>query len=345
MGEDLGRFELYGQKPQTMDTMETDVMTGQEFKQMVERMRPRLMQMGREFFGSDTEAEEVVQETWLRAWNVRDKVTLTDAYVMRIARNCCVSMWRGQRAQVELENVSFDEMPLSSTPQEELEEKENSLWLQSRIKNLPPAEREVWALFYDQGLTVEEIAQVRGITIGTVRKTISNVRKQLRTDMRHHFVTLYKMLVVLMVAFIAGIAVAGIYTQKESPEEIYRRMQEAEREPVYRVVEHVPTYPGGFEAMYELFKKEMRHPEGVEIEPGNSRVIIRFIVEKDGRLTHFEILRSPDEKLSEEALRLMKLMPRWTPAKNKGKVVRSLFTIPIPFGIKDSPQDSPSGGD
>ena len=77
MGEDLGLFALNGQKPQTMGTMETDVMTGQEFKQMVERMRPRLMQMGREFFGSDTEAEEVVQETWLRAWNVRDKVTLT----------------------------------------------------------------------------------------------------------------------------------------------------------------------------------------------------------------------------------------------------------------------------
>ena len=122
-------------------------------------------------------------------------------------------------------------------------------------------------------------------------------------------------------------------------------MQEAEREPVYRVVEHVPTYPGGFEAMYEFFKKEMRHLEGVEIKPGNSRVIIRFIVEKDGRLTHFEVLRSPDEKLSEEALRLVKLMPCWTPAKNKGKVVRCLFTIPVPFGIKDSRQGSPPGGD
>ena len=90
----------------------------------------------------------------------------------------------------------------------------------------------------------------------------------------------------------------------------------------------------GSGSMYEFFKKEMRHPEGVEIEPGNSRVIIRFIVEKDGRLTHFEVIHSPDEKLSEEALRLMKLMPRWTPAKNKGKVVRCLFTIPVPFGIK-----------
>ena len=55
MGEDLGLFALNGQNPQTIDTMETDVMTGQEFKQMVERMRLRLMQMGCEFFGSDTE--------------------------------------------------------------------------------------------------------------------------------------------------------------------------------------------------------------------------------------------------------------------------------------------------
>lgn len=58
-------------------------------------MRPRLMQMGREFFGSDTEAEEVVQETCIRAWNVRNKATLTDAYLMRIARNCCVSCGAG----------------------------------------------------------------------------------------------------------------------------------------------------------------------------------------------------------------------------------------------------------
>lgn len=82
--------------------MDKNIITEQEFEQMVERLRPRLMQMGREFFGSDTEAEEVVQETWLRAWNVRDRVELTDAYILRIARNCCVSMWRGQRTQVEL---------------------------------------------------------------------------------------------------------------------------------------------------------------------------------------------------------------------------------------------------
>lgn len=141
--------------------MNKDNMNEQEFAQIEQRLRPRLMQMGREFFGSDTEAEEVVQETWLRAWNVRDRMTLTDAYVMRIARNCCVSMWRGQRTQVELideERAAVTEV----TPQEEVEERENSEWLQSRLQRLPQAEREVWQMFYDEGLTVEEIAEARG---------------------------------------------------------------------------------------------------------------------------------------------------------------------------------------
>ena len=145
--------------------------------------------------------------------------------------------------------------------------------------------------------------------------------------MRKRIVTAF-----MLLAAMYGVANAQSVNETKADKEV-KTTQQSE-EPVYRVVEHVPTYPGGFEAMYEFFKKEMRHPEGVEIKPGNSRVIIRFIVEKDGRLTHFEVLRSPDEKLSEEALRLVKLMPRWTPAKNKGEVVRSLFTIPVTFKDK-----------
>ena len=140
--------------------------------------------------------------------------------------------------------------------------------------------------------------------------------------MRKRIVTAF-----MLLAAMYGAANAQSMNETKPDKEV-KTTQQSE-EPVYRVVEHVPTYPGGFEAMYEFLKKEMRRPEGAEIKPG--RVIIRFIVEKDGRLTHFEVLRSHDEKLSEEALRLVKLMPRWTPAKNKGKVVRSLFTINVTF--------------
>ena len=141
-----------------------------------------------------------------------------------------------------------------------------------------------------------------------------------------------KRIVTVFMALAAMYGAANAQSVNETKQDKAVETVHQGEELVYRVVEHVPTYPGGFEAMYEFFKKEMRHPEGVEIKPG--RVIVRFIVEKDGQLTHFEVLRSPDEKLSEEALRLVKLMPRWTPAKNKGEVVRSLFTIPVTFKDK-----------
>ena len=57
-------------------------LSEQEFEELVKRMRPQLMRMGREFFGSEMEAEEVVQETWLRVWNVRHSATVTEALRM-----------------------------------------------------------------------------------------------------------------------------------------------------------------------------------------------------------------------------------------------------------------------
>ena len=215
-----------------------------EFAQIEKRLRPRLMQMGREFFGSDTEAEEVVQETWLRAWNVRDRVELTDAYILRIARNVCVNMWRGHRTQVEL--VDEDSTVITEvTPQEEVEEVENSEWLASRLQRLPQAEREVWQMFYEEGLTVDEIAEARGITVGTVRKTISNVRSTLRTELRRRFFDLRHLIVFILVGLVTGIAVASAI----HPNGIVRRAIEhvfgiPEDTTIYNNVEVMPSYPG-----------------------------------------------------------------------------------------------------
>ena len=331
MGEDSGRFALNGQKPQTTDMMETDVMTGQEFKQMVERMRPRLMQMGREFFGSDTEAEEVVQETWLRAWNVRERVTLTDAYVMRIARNCCVSMWRGQRAEVELADESGAAVT-EVTPQEELEERENSEWLASRLQRLPKAEREVWQLFYDEGLTVEEIAEARNISVATVRNTISSVRNTLRTALRRRFFTPRQLMSIIIFTLALGLAVASAL----NPNGVVRGAIEhvlgiPEDTTIYNNVEVMPSYPGDMTECYMFIARQMHYPEEAEEKGIEGRVLIRFVVEKDGRLTNFEVIETPDPLLSDEALRVLKQMPQWIPAKNKGKDVRCRYSMPILF--------------
>ena len=304
-----------------------------EFAQIEKRLRPRLMQMGREFFGSDTEAEEVVQETWLRAWNVRGRVELTDAYILRIARNVCVNMWRGHRTQVELtdeENAAITEV----TPQEEVEERENSEWLASRLQRLPQAEREVWQMFYEEGLTVNEIAEARGITVGTVRKTISNVRSTLRTELRRRFFDLRHLIVFILVGLVTGIAVASAI----HPNGIVRRAIEhvfgiPEDTTIYNNVEVMPSYPGDLTECYMFLARHMHYPEEAAEKGIAGRVLIRFVVEKDGRLTNFEVIETPDPLLSDEALRVLKQMPQWIPAKNKGKDVRCRYSMPIQFRL------------
>lgn len=333
MGKLFGCSVFNKQTNQEADTMDKSVMTEQEFEQLVERMRPRLMQMGREFFGSDTEAEEVVQETWLRAWNVRDKVTLTEAYVLRIARNCCVSMWRGQRTQVEL----VDETGIAVTevtPQEEVEEKENSEWLQSRLQRLPKTEREVWQQFYDEGLTVEEIAEARGTTVATVRKTISNVRQRLRKDIRRHFIGLRHLLIFTLIALATGIAVAAIISPQGRIRGVIEKVFHLpEDTTICDMPEVMPSYRGDVDALYRHLAFEMHYPEAAMADSVQGRVIVRFVVEKDGRLTNFEVVCTPDERLSAEAIRVLRLTEPWIPAQNQGRPVRSRFCIPITFRL------------
>lgn len=313
--------------------MNKDNMNEQEFALMEKRLRPRLMQMGREFFGSDTEAEEVVQETWLRAWGVRSRVTLTDAYVLRIARNCCVSMWRGQRTQVELideESAAVNEV----TPQEEVEERENSEWLQSRLQRLPQAEREVWQMFYDEGLTVEEIAEARGTTVGTVRKTISNVRSTLRTELRRRFFTPRQLMSLIVFTLAVGIAVAAIVgtdLPRRALEQVFPSLEDTM---IYDTPDVMPSYPGDMDAFWTFLIRNMHYPESAEADSIKGRVIVQFVVEKDGSLTNFDIVQSPDDRLSEEALRVLHLMPRWQPAQQNGRTVRSRYKVPFMFRLK-----------
>ena len=310
------------------------MMTEQAYKEMVERMRPRLMQMGREFFGSDTEAEEVVQETCIRAWNVRNKATLTDAYLMRIARNCCVSMWREQRVEVELADDSHAAIT-EVTPQEEVEERENSEWLRGRLRRLPKAEREVWQLFYDEGLTVEEIAEARGISVASVRNTISSVRNTLRTALRRRFFDMRHLIVFALLALVSGIAVAAIIHPNGMVRGAIEHVLGIPKDTtVYRVVEVMPSYPGDMEAFYKFLAQQMHYPKEALENGIEGRVVVRFVVEEDGRLTHFEAVSSPSPLLSNEAIRVLRQMPRWNPAKRMGRNVRCQYNIPVMFRLK-----------
>ena len=206
--------------------------------------------------------------------------------------------------------------------------------MQSRLKRLPQAEREVWQLFYGEGLTVEEIAEERGTTVATVRKTISNVRKRLRSDMRRHFITLRHLLIFMLLALATGFVVAGIIREQGPVRSVIKRvLRLPEDTTIYDQVEVMPTYRGDIDALYRHLAAEMHYPDSALADGMQGRVIVRFVVEKDGRLTNFEVVRTPDERFSNEAIRVLRLTEPWQPARNKGEVVRCHFVVPVMFRL------------
>lgn len=310
--------------------------TPTQFARQYSRLTPRLMSMGREFFGSELEAEEVVQETWLRAWSVHEDTPLTDAYILRIARNVCVSIWRGQRPTVELESIRAAGMPVMSiTPQEEVEERENSEWLASRVARLPKSEQDVWKLFYDDGLTIEEIAKKRGISIRSARNIISTVRRKLRSDLRRRFVSVRALLIMLLTAVAAGVTVSAVVRHEQLLEGVNGFIDHVFNLPVdtlvYRNVDEMPTFGNNELDFYKFIATNVSYPESARADSVGGRVIVLFVVEMDGTLSNFSVHYSPDERLSAEALRVLKKMPPWHPARRKGKVVRCMYTVPIFF--------------
>ena len=100
------------------------------------------------------------------------------------------------------------------------------------------------------------------------------------------------------------------------------------------IVELMPSFPGGTEKLFEYLKQHMRYPKVAEKDSIEGRVIVSFVVERNGKLTNFKVVKSPDPSLSEEVLRVTKSMPKWNPAKQFGKPVRTKYTIPINFRLK-----------
>ena len=104
---------------------------------------------------------------------------------------------------------------------------------------------------------------------------------------------------------------------------------------VVDVPEKMAEYPGGINAMMSFLQRTLKYPKDCEKAGIEGRVVLRFVVNEDGTLTDIEPLNSPDERLTAEAKRVVSMMPKWTPAKNKGKVVKMRFTLPVTFRLPD----------
>ena len=103
---------------------------------------------------------------------------------------------------------------------------------------------------------------------------------------------------------------------------------------VYQVCEEMPEFPGGMQECMKWLGKNIKYPTEA-IEKGiQGRVILQMVVEKDGSITNAKVVRSVDPLLDKEALRVINLSPKWTPAKHKGEAVKVRYTLPVMFRLQ-----------
>jgi len=110
---------------------------------------------------------------------------------------------------------------------------------------------------------------------------------------------------------------------------------------IFTVLEPMPEFPGGEEARTRFLIENTQYPIEAKEEGLHGQVLLGFIVEPDGKITNIEVRESSGHTiLDEEAIRVVKLMPKWNPGKVRGRAVRVQFQIPITFTLKnDKPEE------
>ena len=103
---------------------------------------------------------------------------------------------------------------------------------------------------------------------------------------------------------------------------------------VFDVVEEMPSFPGGQGALMSYLASNIKYPVVAQENGVQGRVIVSFVVERDGSISDVKVARSVDPSLDREAQRVVKSMPRWKPGKQNGSAVRVKYTVPVVFRLQ-----------
>ena len=110
--------------------------------------------------------------------------------------------------------------------------------------------------------------------------------------------------------------------------------EEVEEQQIFQVVEEMPEFPGGMAECMKFLAKKIKYPTIAQENGVQGRVIVQFVVNKDGTIVDPVVVRSVDPYLDKEALRVIKAMPKWKPGKQRGKAVRVKYTVPVTFRLQ-----------
>ena len=123
-------------------------------------------------------------------------------------------------------------------------------------------------------------------------------------------------------------AVEVKYTPVEVEEE------EVEEQQIFQVVEEMPEFPGGMGECMKFLGKNIKYPTISQENGVQGRVIVQFVVNRDGSIVDPVVVRGVDPYLDKEALRVIATMPKWKPGKQRGKAVRVKYTVPVMFRLQ-----------
>lgn len=110
--------------------------------------------------------------------------------------------------------------------------------------------------------------------------------------------------------------------------------EEPEEQTIFEVVENMPEFQGGQAALMQYLAKNIKYPTIAQENGTQGRVIVQFVVNRDGSIVDAKVVRSVDPYLDKEALRVINSMPKWKPGMQRGKPVRVKFTVPVMFRLQ-----------
>jgi TonB family protein len=116
-------------------------------------------------------------------------------------------------------------------------------------------------------------------------------------------------------------------------------------EETFVVVENQPEFPGGNEALMKFLADNVQYPKEAQEKGIQGRVICNFVVMKDGSITDVNVVRGVDSLLDAEAVRVLELMPKWTPGTQRGQAVNVRFTLPVVFSLQEGVEKRPTSSE
>ena len=108
---------------------------------------------------------------------------------------------------------------------------------------------------------------------------------------------------------------------------------EPEEEEIFQIVEKEPSFPGGQAALMRYLSEHISYPVTAQEAGIQGRVILQFVVNRDGSIVDIQVVRGVDAALDQEAVRVVSAMPKWTPGEQRGKTVRVRYTLPVLFRL------------